>query len=143
VGLDETMAGVGEFYPGSKQRRAANPVVHEEEDLPDLGKGRTLVVNGRDVEFFGIGTLAAVLNRKAGTIRAWEADGTIPASGFIKPGQDRDPRGRRRLWTRAQIIGIWRIAKEEGVLYPGPRINIERTEFETKVRALFKQLKEG
>jgi hypothetical protein len=137
------MAGVGEFYPGSKERRAVTPVVPEEEELPDLGRGQVLLINGFEVEFFRIGVLARVLNRRPVTIRMWERERIMPNSGYVKPGADRDPRGRRRLWTRDQVIGIWRIAQEEGILDPGPRVNIEATQFTSRVKALFKQLKEG
>lgn len=133
-----------EFYPGSKERRQVNHVPDEAPDVPDLGSGRMLLVNGLEVEFFTIGQLAAVLHRQPVTIRAWENEGVLPASGWTKPGQDGDTRGRRRLWTRAQVEGIWRIAREEGVLEPGPRINIAKTQFTSRVRLLFAQLrKEG
>lgn len=103
-----------------------------------------LLVQGIEVEFFSVGQLAAVLNRRPGTIRMWESEGIIPVSGWTKPGKDRDPRGTRRLWTRAQVEGIWRIAKEEGVLEPGPEVHISETQFTDRVYALFRQLrKEG
>lgn len=134
------LADLGDYYPGSRERRQVNSVPAEEE--PDLGKGRMLKVRGVDVEFFGIGTLARVLNRKPVTIRAWENEGVIPTSGWTKPGLDKDPRGKRRLWTRAQIVGIWRIARDEGVLEPGPRVSIHATRFTERVTALFEQLRE-
>lgn len=132
---------MGEFYPGSKERRQVNHVSGDEPDVPELGTGRTLLVQGLEVEFFSIGDLARVLNRQPVTIRAWENEGILPTSGWTKPGKDRDPRGRRRLWTRPQIEGIWRIAREEGVLDPGPRINILKTKFPTRVKALFAELR--
>lgn len=138
------MADLGEFYPGSRERRQVNHVPDDEPDAPELGTGRMLLVNGREVEFFSIGQLAAVLNRKPGTLRSWETEGVLPRSGWTKPGRDKDPRGRRRLWSRPQVEGIWRIARDEGVLEPGPRINILKTQFTTRVRALFEDLrKEG
>lgn len=133
-----------EYYPGSREVRRVNPVPDEVPDVPELGSGRMLLVNGLEVEFFTIGQLAAVLNRQPVTIRSWENEGILPASGWTKPGQDGDTRGRRRLWTRAQVEGIWRIAKEEGVLEPGPRVNITGTQFTSRVQLLFTQLrKEG
>lgn len=129
-----------EFYPGSKEKRAPRPV--EEPERPDLGKGRFLLVNGREIEFFGIGELALVLNRRPVTIRMWENEGILPTSGWTKPGKDKAPQGRRRLWTRAQVEGIWRIAREENVLIPGPRVNIKKTQFTSRVEALFQSLRE-
>jgi hypothetical protein len=138
------MGDLGEFYPGSKERRQVNHVPDEEPEGPELGTGRMLLVRGFDVEFFEIGVLAAALNRRPVTIRMWEHEGILPNSGWSKPGKYQDARGRRRLWTRPQIVGIWRIAKEENVLEPGPRINITKTQFTARVDALFAQLrKEG
>lgn len=138
------MGDLGDFYPGSKERRQVNHVPADEPDVPELGAGRMLLVNGIEVEFFAIGQLAAALNRQPVTIRAWENEGILPTSGWTKPGRDRDPRGKRRLWTRRQVEGIWRIAREEGVLEPGPRINILKTQFTRRVKALFEDLrKEG
>lgn len=138
------MEDLGEFYPGSRERRQVNHVPDDAPDAPVLGTGRMLLVQGIEVEFFDIGVLGAVLNRSSVTLRTWEAEGTLPTSGWTKPGKDRDPRGRRRLWTRPQIEGIWRIAREEGVLEPGPRINIRKTQFTVRVTQLFAQLrKEG
>lgn len=134
---------LGEFYPGSKERRQVNHVPDDEPDVPELGTGRKLLVSGIEVEFFSIGDLARALNRQPVTIRAWENEGILPTSGWTKPGKDRDPRGRRRLWTRPQVEGIWRIARDEGVLHPGPRINILKTQFTARVKALFVELKKN
>lgn len=141
MSLRELMGEAGEYYPGSKERRQVNHVPDDVPDAPELGSGRMLLVRGIEVEFFGIGDLARALNRQPVTIRAWEHEGILPAPTFTKPGRDRDPRGRRRLYTRAQVEGIWRIAREEGVLEPGPRINILKTQFKRRVAALFEQLK--
>lgn len=135
-------SGPGEYYPGSRERRQAARPWEGSLVGPSLEPGRVLTVNGIEVEFFSIGQLAAALGRKPVTIRSWEAEGILPTSGWTKPGRDRDPRGRRRLWTRAQVEGIWRIALEEGVLAPGP--SITATRFTQRVRSLFAQLrKEG
>jgi hypothetical protein len=144
VSLRELMDGVGDTYPGSKEVRGpAAPIVHDEPEGPNLGHGTILLVNGRDVEFFYVGHLAAMLNRKPGTMRGWETEGILPPSGYTKPGKDRNPHGRRRLWTRAQLEGIWEIARDEGVLLPNSRVNVADTNFTARVRALFKALKEG
>lgn len=144
MSLRELMGEAGDYYPGSKERRRVNHVPDDEPDAPDLGTGKTLIVHGIEVEFFGIGDLARVLNRQPVTIRAWENEGILPRPTFTKPGRDSDPRGRRRLYTRRQIEGIWRIAREEGILEPGPRINILKTQFTRRVTDLFEELrKEG
>lgn len=144
MSLRELMGDAGDHYPGSKERRQVNHVPDEAPDAPDLGPGRTLLVRGIEVEFFGIGDLARVLNRRPVTIRGWEKEGVLPPPAFSKPGRDKDLRGRRRLYTRHQIHAVWQVAKEEGILYPGPRINIAKTRFTERVRAEFeKQKREG
>jgi hypothetical protein len=137
------MGNVGDTYPGTTEKRVATAPRPSAfiPDAPYLPKGRMLLINGVQVEFHGIGALAAVLGRKPVTVRTWEASGIIPTSGYTLPGKDRDVRGRRRLWTRDQVIGIWRIARDEGILDPGPRVNIAATEFTPRVQALFAELR--
>lgn len=135
----ETFTGL-EYYPASKEKRGPRPAEPPEEPL-DLGTPWVLDVAGYDVEFFPIGVLAAALNRSAVTIRAWERDGVLPQS-WAKSGKDKDPRGRRRLYTRKQIEGIVKIAREEGVLEPHPRVNITATDFTRRVTILFKKLRD-
>jgi hypothetical protein len=129
------------YYPGSKQKRPQTGIAGAEvdpagQDLP-LASGTVYLLNGRDVELFTIGQLAAVLNRSATTLRRWEADGTLPRSGYTKPSKD--PRGRRRLYSRAQIEGIYAIAKDEGVLENGS--TLKGTQFANRVLALFQELR--
>jgi hypothetical protein len=149
VPLEDLMGGLGEFYPGSKERRDAAPSIAVDRASPaqlvvqGLGPGVMLLVNGVDVEFFKIGQLATALNRKPGTIRMWESTGILPPSGYVKPGKDRNDQGRRRLWTRRQLEGIVRIALEEDVWYPNVGRKITSTQFTERVAALFKALKEG
>lgn len=116
-----------EYYPGSKMRREVRlpDVVPEPEVI--WPKGRTLTIQGYEVECFTTGQLAGLLGgRKAVTIRAWEADGILPKSGYYVPGKDGDVRGRRRYYTKTQVEGVLDIAKQEGVLYPSTRISIDR-----------------
>lgn len=143
------MGGLGDFYPGSKERRESVQQTRPDHASPaqqvvhDIGPGKLLLVNGMDVEFFKIGQLAAALNRQPGTIRMWESSGILPPSGYVKPGKDRNAQGRRRLWTRRQLEGVIRIAMEEGVWQPNVGRKITSTQFTERVAALFNALKEG
>jgi hypothetical protein len=80
----------------------------------DLGPGQWMIARGTPTEFFTIGALARALNRKPVTLRKLEAVGQLPKSGR------RDARvqgkGKRRLYTRAQIDDAVRIAADEGIL---------------------------
>lgn len=135
--LDQ-FADLGEYYPGSRERRQTVPASRPlavEEDL--LGTGTVMVLRGQPVEFFTIGQLAAAINRKAVTLRAWEAGGILPTSGYHTPSKD--PRGRRRLYTKAQCLGIIRLAKDHDVMEAGSRRPLH--EFGRAVAELFTELK--
>lgn len=130
---------IKEYYPGSR-----HPLVRggqTAERVNDLeawdAKPRTLKVGGVDREFFTIGNLAKALLRKPVTIRAWERAGVIPKPTFRKPSDD--PRGTRRLYTRAQVEGMVRIAEEEGLM-KGDYRPVGNTDFTRRVIALFREL---
>jgi hypothetical protein len=136
------------FYPGSKQQvktfdtGSPLPEISNQEQF-DVGQGRNFNVGGKIVEFFPIGVLADALNRKTVTIRKWETEGVIPKASFLKPSKNKDVRGQRRIYTKEQIMGLRRIAREEGVLEPsanGKWKDIAKTDFATKARELFVQL---
>lgn len=132
-------------YPGSKMRWAPdnNILPHDEYDpVIDWPKGRILTVKGREVECFTTGQLASMLGgRSAVTIRSWEHDGILPKSGYALSGKDGDVRGRHRYYTRNQVQGVLDIALDEGVFWPGPRINVRRTAFTVRVEAHFRELR--
>ncbi|MFI9271845.1 hypothetical protein ACIGXM_14160 [Kitasatospora sp. NPDC052896] len=86
-------------------------------------------------EFFGIGHLAAALQRSPKTIYKWERAGLFPAATFIFNGASKH--GQRRLYTRIQIEGVIRFAQEEGIL-GGNRRYIGSTLFPTKCAELFR-----
>lgn len=111
----------GETYPGSKQRRHGGndrlePHLESVEDPLEGFPSTVYNVGNVATRFWGIGVLAHLLGRKPGTIRKWENDKVIPKAEFQISNDDKDPRSRRRLYTRSQIMGIWRIAMDEGLL---------------------------
>ncbi|WP_030661031.1 hypothetical protein [Streptomyces rimosus] len=136
------------YYPGSNRRiRSVNPATMRlvtPEPEPEVtwdAKPRIYRLGGELKEFFSIGHLALALNRRPVTIRKWERLGIIPAPTFVVRGKS--PRGDRRLYTRAQVEGMIRIATEENILHhEGEGIHISTTNFSTRVVALFKDLSE-
>lgn len=99
----------------------------------------TFLVSGKELEFFSIGQLGRALgNRSPNTLRAWEKEGILPKSPFIKPSET--PNGRRRMYTRAMVEGLVIIAKQEGVLWPDKGIRLSDTKFSEKAVALFRKL---
>jgi len=134
----EQMAKV---FPGS-----TTPLIHQEirvaqeKAIEDWdAKPNIFRMNGKDVEFFSIGQLGKALgNRSSNTLRAWEREGIIGKSPYVKPSAT--PNGRRRMYTRAMVEGLVIIAREEGVLWPDKGIRLSDTKFSVRAIALFKQL---
>jgi hypothetical protein len=140
---EEVEALTEQYYPGSKRKIDRTEADEEPRKQPDIdgwdAKPRMYKRNGIDTEFFTIGHLAAAMNRKPLTIRQWERKGIIPTSRYQRVGKGGSPHGRRRLYTRAQIEGMIKIAAEEGLL-ANDRREIASTNFKARVLALFKQL---
>jgi hypothetical protein len=124
------------FFPGSSQPLAPPAGLPEFVQIP---QGKSFTINGKSVELLTIGQVAEVLQRQPVTLRKWERLGTIPKATFVKPGANKDPRGRRRLYSRPQVEALLRIAMEEKILY-NPNLQISKTQFTRKVFEAFKEL---
>jgi hypothetical protein len=124
------------YFPGSRQ--PITPVAGAKDILAGR-KGKEFTIGGKPVELFTISQLAYFLNRKPVTIRKWEEKGVVPPATFAKPGAGGDPRGRRRLYSRAQVEAMVTIAEAEGILN-NPHAQIGQTQFKAKVWAEFKRL---
>lgn len=131
----------GKYFPGSSTPLdfdVKQAKLEKEVALWDA-KPMMFIVRGVPTEFFSIGQLGVALgNRSSNTLRAWEREGILPKSPYVKSSQD--PRGRRRMYTRAMVEGIIKIAKEEGVLYPNKGIRLSDTSFTLRAFDLFKEL---
>jgi len=114
--------------PGVGRRRAEWSTKRAKR-VPDWD-ARPVKVEGDEREFFTIGALAKALGLPTNTVRGWEERDLLPEP-FRSPEDD------WRLYTRAQVEGIVRIAKEEGVLDGRP---ISTTDFARRVIALFREL---
>ena len=126
-----------EFYPGSKQEVRSFSEPESEEEPFYLTNPVIKNWGGAPAEFYLTGQLAAALNRKAGTLRLWERNGTIPKPTFTVRSGNRY--AKRRLYTAEQINGLRRIAIEEGILSDTAR-HISKTNFAKKAEQLFKEL---
>lgn len=137
---DELIAGFEELadkkYPGSRHTRRGVVEAAESDTPPDdplEGETpKTMMVNGKEVEFFTVGVLARALQREVVTIRKWERQGYLPKARFRSAGAKQN-----RLYTRPQILGIVQIAKEEGIYDPTKRKRVDKTNFAERVQALF------
>lgn len=115
AGKQSIFAGLPD-YPGKKA-----PVNRDNGIAPEpewTERPTQYPVNGEMRDFYTIQHLSRALNKSPVTIRQWEKRGLLPSSTLRSPRPKRasiagtQPRGRR-LWTREQIEGILRIAKEE------------------------------
>jgi hypothetical protein len=134
---------VVEFYPGSKMERKIydgeeqEPAPTDEDEFLEA----LLADDFKGTGFYTVGTLAKALGREPVTIRKWEADGVIPKPTLVKTSTD--PRGRRRLYTKAQVLGLRELAKQEGILSPtgtGKYKPITETNFKARALELFRTL---
>lgn len=123
------------YFPGSRLP-ISDPVAKD-----PLGgvTGKTFTIGGKPVELFTISQVAELLRRRPVTIRKWEEKGVIPPATYAKPGANKDPRGRRRLYSRGQVLALVTLADAEGILY-NPHAQISQTNFKAKVWAEFKRL---
>ena len=120
--IDSTFAGLDDFYPGSKRKR--KPVVAkkpEVEPVPtwDAKPYVKTLPNGRDLELFTIGALAAAVGRPLISIRSWIKEGYIPAAPYRLPSKmvnGKEQKGRR-LYSKAMIQRLVELLDSAGLLY--------------------------
>jgi len=133
-----------DYYPGSNTPKKNyntspdrySPADSDEDALEFLGKPHRFIIGGKEMDFFSTGQLARALERSPQTIRKWEARGIIPQSKFILPGNFNDDRGKRRYYSREQVLAIINIAIDEGVLPYDPGLAFP-ADFTFRIRALF------
>lgn len=129
------------FYPGSKREIPDRRPEPKKPTEPGAWDDNPVIHNG--VEYFTIGMLAMALGRAADTVRKWERQGVLPPARF-RTASNNVKRGARRLYTRAQVEGIVRIAREEGLMaeakHGGPRRDRIPGSFTGRVNALFKEI---
>lgn len=131
--------GETEFIPGSRTPVAPPAGLR---DVLEGRKGEVIEVGGKEVELFTIGQLGFFLGRKPQTIRKWERNKIIPRATFVKPGSGGDVRGKRRLYSRAQVEALVEAARQTGILHDLHR-QVSKTDFTARVYAAFRKIAEG
>jgi hypothetical protein len=127
--LGDPLAGFSDLdYPGRKKpvnRDGTSKTKGQEaSDTNDWdAKPAYYLVDGEKREFFTISHLAKALDYSVQSIRAWEAQGLLARTPYRSPRTKAPVAGGRsnkgkRLWTREQVEGIVRIAKEHRVIFP-------------------------
>lgn len=125
-----------EFFPGSKRRRREPRIVPQQHPPAWDAKPRFYDVSGERTEFFTIGALAEALDREIVTIRSWISRGVLPEARYKLPPRGKTTfgaKGGQRLWTRAQIEAIAKIAQEEGLLGHARSKDFSKTQFTQRV----------
>lgn len=97
----------------------------------------TFTIKGIAYDFFPISSLAKALNRAPNSIRNMEGLGQIPKTPFRYPNTVEGK--RRRIYTRDMILGMVKIAEEEGVLFPS-RGNPIPKRFTDRTHLLFTEI---
>jgi len=147
-----SLSAPGRVVPGtSRPRTVPNPtsgdvpgrtlpdrshLATRDDHSPIWAKHPKYIGNQRE-PLFTIGALAAALERDSNTMRAWITKGWLPAAQYRK--KTSDVRGRRRYYTRKQIIGLVQIACEEGLLNSRRR-SPGQTHFPQRAQDLFDRL---
>ena len=121
--IDSTFADLDSYYPGSKRKR--KPVVVKQPEIEvdtnwDSKPVKKTLPNGRDLEMFTIGALAAAVGRPVVSVRAWIKEGYLPASPYRLPTK-KDVNGKdhagRRLYSRAMVEKLVEILDKAGLLH--------------------------
>ena len=120
--IDSMFSDVDQYYPGSKRKR--KPVVAKKPEVEldlnwDAKPIKKTLPNGRDLEMFTIGAIAAALGRPVITLRAWIKEGYLPAAPYRLPST-KDVNGKehqgRRLYSRAMVERVVEILRTAGLL---------------------------
>lgn len=110
-------------YPGKRKPVGRTPATASGDTPVWDAMPATYIVDGEKREFFYIGALATAIGYSVQAIRLWESQGLMPNTPFRSPRTKAPVAGGKstkgkRLWTRAQIEGILRIAKKHRVILP-------------------------
>jgi hypothetical protein len=101
-------------------------------------------IGGREIDFYTIGQLAQAMDLQPVTVRKWESLGWLPKPIVRMPPPrkgglpDKKVMGRR-LWTRTQVEGIGRSAREESMLGPANQVPRDKTAFTQRIVALYRE----
>lgn len=122
--IEDGFSDLEERIPGSKKSLTEDRAKRSKKDDPEKPTGwdrRPVIrsVGGRNQEFFTIGALCEALGKKPQTIRKWIRNGWLPKARYRLPVATSAMLGTatgKRLWSRAEVEGIIKIAEEEGIV---------------------------
>ncbi|CAB4174553.1 hypothetical protein UFOVP965_53 [uncultured Caudovirales phage] len=146
--ISATFADLDAYYPNSKRKRKViEPKPPEISPNPtwDNRPYKKVLPNGKEVEMFTIGAVAAAMGRPVITIRVWENEGYLPASPYRLPAKKNskgeDQKGRR-LYSRSMVEKLIELFDSAGLLHVKRvewslhrQLSIEIAEAWSKIRA--------
>jgi hypothetical protein len=104
--IDDMFGELDVYYPGSKRKRR-EPVPKVEVDTSwQKDAFKKTLPNGKELEFYTLGSLAKALNRPTATLRQWMDRDKLPSSPYKlpdKPGKHGKMVGGRRLYSKAMV----------------------------------------
>lgn len=154
---EETFSDLEEFIPGSKvkleddrkRRTSKKPRKPKPTGWDRAPIRRRLPGRSEEIEFFTIMALCEALGKSPVTIRKWIAKGWLPKARYRLPSAEGPTSlGGKRLWSRAEVEGILKIAREEGIIRTvedGMNVNyipyLKRTNFVQRVKDFWEESK--
>ena len=104
--IDDMFGELEVYYPGSKRKRREPPPKVELDTSWEKNSYKKNLPNGRQLEFYSIGSLAIALNRTIPTLRQWMQREKLPDSPYRLPSK-LDKNGNmtegRRLYSKEMV----------------------------------------
>jgi hypothetical protein len=120
--LDTMFKDLDVFYPGSKKKRQSNPKKETAKEVYggwDSKPYKKTLPNGKDIEMFTVGALAAALGRPFVSVRVWNKEGYLPPAPYrlpTKQNKNGELHKGRRLYSRAMIEAAVALFEARGLL---------------------------
>lgn len=120
--LNDMFKDLDVFYPGSKKKRQSKPAKEGKDSSEggwDSKPYKKTLPNGKDIEMFTVGALAAALGRPFVSVRVWNKEGYLPPAPYRLPTKENkngEPHKGRRLYSRAMIEAAVALFEARGLL---------------------------
>lgn len=117
--INDMFGELDEFYPGSRRKRKPAVVVPKTDPDWDEDCYKKTLPNGRQLDFYTIGSLSKALNRPIPTLRQWMQRGKLPESPYRLPSK-MDKSGKmvegRRLYSKEMVEVTVELFRKAGLL---------------------------
>jgi len=118
--IEQTFSGLDDIYPGVRPKARQEYLAKQKvEPKWEARSYKKTLPNGKDVEMYTLGTLAAAIGRPLPTVRLWMKEGRLPNSPYRMPsvvGSHGKEVAGRRLYTKPMIDAVVDIFDRAGIL---------------------------